>query len=365
MLASMSPFSRRHLLPALEQHAELSLDLIATASFEGYFLEVNPAFTRTLGWEREELLTRPLLEFVYPDDRDPTLKAIADQTVAGREIFNFQNRYLHKNGSHRWLEWTSRPDPKAKVLIAVARDITQRKQLEEREHRYQCDLEQAVADRTAELEQRTAELEEAHSEMLRRLALTAEFRDMGTAEHNDRVARSSALIAAALGLPKEEVELIGQAALLHDVGKVAVPDALLLKPAKLTADEFEQIKQHAAAGASILTQSTSAVLRAAETIARGHHERWDGGGYPSGLVEDENPLPARIVAVADVFDALTHNRPYKEAWPIEQAVEEIRSQRGRQFDPQVVDAFLQLNASRLAFDNGRTPLALVASIEAA
>jgi PAS domain S-box-containing protein len=336
------------------------LDLIATASFDGYFLKVNPAFTRTLGWEAEELLSRPLLDFVHPDDRDPTLKAIADQTVAGEEILNFQNRYLHKDGSHRWLEWTSRPDPQAKTLIAVARDVTQRKLLEERERQYQHELERAVSERTAELEQRTLELEEAHSEMLRRLGLAAEFRDEGTGEHNERVARTSALIAARLGLPQQEVELIGQAALLHDVGKVALSDSLLLRPGKLTAEEFEQVKHHAVAGASILASSSSAVLRMAEEIARGHHEWWNGSGYPSGLVRDEIPLHARIVAIADVFDALTHVRPYKGAWPVEQAVEEIQQLSGRQFDPQVVGAFLQLDSLRLARGTTRMHLTAVA-----
>jgi putative two-component system response regulator len=325
----------------------LSLDLIATASFDGYFLEVNPAFSRTLGWSRDELLSRPLLEFVHPDDRDPTLKAVADQTFAGREVLNFQNRYLHKDGSFRWLEWTSRPDREAKALIAVARDITERKLLEQREREYQQQLEHAVAERTQELEQRTRELEAAHAETLRRLGLAAEFRDEGTAEHNERVARTSALIASRLGLPADEVELISQAALLHDVGKVAVPDGLLLKPAKLTAAEFDEVKRHAAAGASILAGSSSAVLNAAEEIARNHHEWWDGTGYPSGLVRDEIPLRARIVAVADVFDALTHVRPYKHAWPVDEAVNEIQRASGRQFDPDVVRAFLGLDVARL------------------
>ena len=330
------------------QHTELSLDLIATASFDGYFLKVNPAFSRTLGWEHDELLSRPVLEFVHPDDRDPTLKAIADQTLAGREIVNFQNRYEHKDGSYRWLEWTSRPNPQAKTLIAVARDITKRKQLEEQIRRHQTELERAVAERTAELEQRTIELEEAQRETLRRLALAAEFRDRGTAEHNERVSRTSAQIAGRLGLAEEECELIAQAALLHDVGKIAVSDSILLKPGKLTEDEFDDVKRHALAGASILAGSSSAVLRAAEQIARSHHEWWDGSGYPSGLVGTEIARPARIVAVADVFDALTHVRPYKRAWPVEEAVRELRRLSGRQFDPDVIEVFLQLDARRLA-----------------
>lgn len=352
--------SDRALLRRLEQHEELSLDLIATASFDGFFTRVNPAFTQTLGWDAEELMSRPLLEFVHPDDRDPTLKAVADQTFAGRQVMNFQNRYLAKDGSYRWLEWTSRPDPKAKTLIAVARDITDRKELEERAHEHHRLLEQAVSERTAELEQRTRELEDAQHETLVRLAMAAEFRDERAAEHNARVGRISELLAERLGHPAEQAKLIGQAAVLHDVGKVAVPDALLLKPGPLTAEEFELVKQHATAGAAILRGSNSPVLKLAAEIARSHHEWWDGSGYPAGLVRDEIPLAARIVAVADVFDAIAHVRPYKAAWPVEQARQEIETLRGRQFDPDVVDAFRQLDTHRLAQSPQRAHLTAVA-----
>jgi PAS domain S-box-containing protein/putative nucleotidyltransferase with HDIG domain len=344
----------------LEQHAELSLDLIASASFDGFFTRVNPAFTRTLGWDREELLSRPLLEFVHPDDRDATLKAVADQTFAGREVFNFQNRYLTKDGSYRWLEWTSRPDPQSKALIAVARDITERKSLEEQVAEQQRTLEQAVAERTADLEQRTRQLEEAENETIVRLALAAEFRDERTAEHNARVARTSELLARQLGVPADEAKLIGQAAILHDVGKVTISDELLLKPGPLTPQEFELVKHHTTAGAAILKDSNSPVLRLAADIARSHHEWWDGNGYPAGLVQDETPMPARIVAIADVFDAITHARPYKPPWPIEQAHQEIQQLRGRQFDPHVVDAFQQLDTRRLADTPRRAYLTAVA-----
>lgn len=341
-------------LRELEQHQELSLDLIATASFDGFFTRVNPAFTRTLGWTAEELLSRPLLEFVHPDDRDPTMKAIADQTLAGQEIFNFQNRYLTKDGSYRWLEWTSRPDPHAKALIAVARDITDRKLLEEQLGEHQRLLEEAVAERTAELALRTTALEEAENETLMRLALAAEFRDERAAEHNARVARTAELLAHKLGQTAEQAKLIGQAAVLHDVGKIAVPDTLLLKPGPLTTEEFDLVKQHTTAGAAILKDSQSPVLKLAAEIARSHHEWWNGTGYPAGLLQEEIPLPARIVAIADVFDAITHARSYKPPWPIEHAHEEIHKLRGLQFDPNVVDAFQQLDARRLA-DTPRRP----------
>jgi PAS domain S-box-containing protein len=333
--------SRQALMRRIALHGELSLDLIATASFDGFFTQVNPAFTRTLGYTAEELLARPLLEFVHPDDREPTLAAVAEQTEAGRAVINFQNRYQAKDGAYRWLEWSSRPDARARALIAVARDVTERKELEHERRSYQERLEQTVLERTAGLE-------EAQRETLRRLALAAEFRDGDTQAHNERVGRAAAQIAAALKLPLSEVSLIREAAMLHDVGKVGVSDLILIKPGKLTAEEFDQVKTHTLTGASILAGSKSEVLRVAEAIAGSHHEWWDGSGYPIGLRGEEIPLSARIVAVADVFDALTHSRPYKQAWPIEQAVAEIRSLRGRQFDPQVIDAFERLDPNELA-----------------
>jgi PAS domain S-box-containing protein len=340
--------SRRRLLRELAHHTEHTLDLIATASFDGYFTRVNPAFTRTLGYTQEELVARPFLDFVHPDDREATLAAVAEQTQAGHEVLAFQNRYRAKDGSYRWLEWTSRPDARERALVAVARDVTERKLLEERERRYQERLEEAVRERTEELRQRTDELEAASRETMQRLALAAEYRDHETQEHTERVGCAAARIAAALGLDERAIALIREAAPLHDVGKVGVPDAVLLKPGRLTAEEFEHVRRHAATGAAILSGSRSEVLQTAEAIAGAHHEWWDGGGYPRGLRGEEIPLCARIVALADVFDALTHARPYKEPWAVAEAVAEIRRLRGRQFDPRVVDAFELLDPYALA-----------------
>jgi len=151
-----------------------------------------------------------------------------------------------------------------------------------------------------------------------------------------------------LGCPEAESELIRLAAPLHDVGKLGVSDSILLKPGKLTAVEFEQVKQHTVGGAHILRDSSSDILKLAEQIALNHHEWWNGKGYPHGLRGLEIPLAARIVALADVFDALTHERPYKHAWPVDEATVEIERLRGRQFDPAVVDAFDRLDPYALA-----------------
>ena len=196
----------------------------------------------------------------------------------------------------------------------------------------------------AKVRERTRELVEAQIEIIERLAIAAEFRDDNTGQHTQRVGQMSALLARQLGLPDAQVSLIARAAPLHDVGKIGVPDTILLKIGKLTPTEFELVKQHTVIGARILSGGKFPLLRLAEDIAYSHHERWDGEGY-AGLRKTDIPLAGRIVAVADVFDALTQQRPYKPAWPIGEAIAEIDRQRDRQFDPGVVDAFLRVVAT--------------------
>ena len=193
----------------------------------------------------------------------------------------------------------------------------------------------------AKVRERTRELEAAQIEIIERLAKAAEFRDDNTGQHTERVAQMAALIARQIGLPDAQVSLIRRAAPLHDVGKIGVPDSILLKLGKLTEAEFEVVKTHTTIGARILSGSRFPILRLAEEIAFSHHERWDGNGY-AGIRRESIPLPGRIVAVADVFDALTQQRPYKEAWPVTEAIAEIERQRARHFDPGLVDAFLTI-----------------------
>ena len=218
-------------------------------------------------------------------------------------------------------------------------------------------LHRALRAQNQQLEQRVRErtrsLEAAQLEILERLARAAEYRDDDTGEHTERVGRIAALLARALGLREAEVELVRRAAPLHDVGKIGIPDEILLKPGKLTASEFAQMQTHTTIGVKILSGSRFPILQLATEIALTHHERWDGSGYPHGLAREAIPLPGRIVAVVDVFDALTHERPYKAAWPVAAAVAELRRQRGRQFDPNVVTAFLALQAEHpLEFAQG-------------
>lgn len=204
--------------------------------------------------------------------------------------------------------------------------------------------------RTTELEAlvrgRTAELEAFQLETLQRLAVLGEFRDTDTGEHTVRVGDLSAELAHMLGSDADYAERLRLAARLHDIGKVAIPDSILLKPGPLTPAEFDVMKTHTTIGARILAGSNSPLMQLAEEVALNHHERWDGAGYPHGRSGEDVPLSGRIVTVADVFDALTSERSYKRAWSVEDAVRYISRASGTQFDSNIVDAFVQVMLSR-------------------
>ncbi|HEY5054498.1 MAG TPA: HD domain-containing phosphohydrolase [Solirubrobacterales bacterium] len=220
----------------------------------------------------------------------------------------------------------------------------------------EVELLQALADSTAvamEAVQINRQLEEERLDALQRLARVAEYRDDATFKHTERVAGTAQRLGELLGLPRSEIALIYQAAPLHDIGKLTIPDSILLKPERLTREEFEQVKGHATAGATLLSGSHSEVLCLAEEIALTHHEWWDGSGYPAGLSGKDIPIAGQLVALADVFDALTHERPYKKAWPLAKALEEIDDLRNRQFDPEIVDAFTKMTPG--AFITQRDP----------
>jgi putative two-component system response regulator len=191
---------------------------------------------------------------------------------------------------------------------------------------------------------RTEELEAAKLEILERLARAADFRDESSYGHTTRVGELAARIAARMGQSQSEVDQIRIAARLHDIGKIGLSDSILMKPGPLAPAEFLAQEKHTLIGANILSGSRFPILRLAEDIALTHHESWDGSGYPRGLCADEIPLCGRIVAVADVFDALTHARAYKPAWRLDDALDEIKYQSGRKFDPEVVVAFLHIAA---------------------
>jgi len=185
------------------------------------------------------------------------------------------------------------------------------------------------------------DLQNAYIDTIHRLVLAAEYRDEDTGEHIIRISHYSALIADKLGLSAKEVENILYAAPMHDIGKIGIPDSILMKPGKLTHKEFDSMKTHTIIGAKILADSKAEILQFAEQIAISHHERWDGNGYPQGLSGDDIPIVGRIVGLADVFDALTSKRPYKEPYPMDMALHIINKERGQHFEPELSDLLLE------------------------
>jgi response regulator RpfG family c-di-GMP phosphodiesterase len=194
----------------------------------------------------------------------------------------------------------------------------------------------------AKVLERTEELRQTQLEVIRRLGQAAESRDEETGEHIERMSRMCQRLGVAAGFSEAEAELLRHATALHDVGKIGIPDRVLQKPGRFDAEEWAIMKTHTTIGASILAGSRSPLVQLAETVARTHHERWDGTGYPAGLEREEIPLAGRIAAICDVFDALVSARRYKEGWTLEDAVAEIRRQRGNHFEPRLVDLFCEL-----------------------
>ena len=213
-------------------------------------------------------------------------------------------------------------------------------QLEKHETDF-AQLYQSEREKRRELELVKNELGEAYLDTIHRLARAAEYKDDETLGHIMRMSRYSAMLAQKLGMSDKEVQDILYAAPMHDVGKVGIPDSILMKPGRLTPEEFEIIKTHTVIGANLLAYSKSEILKLAEEIALFHHEKWNGKGYPQGLSGEKIPLSARIVGLADVFDALTSKRPYREPYPITDSIDIIARSRGEDFDPKVVDVLLR------------------------
>jgi putative two-component system response regulator len=242
-------------------------------------------------------------------------------------------------------DYVTKPFDLAEVKLRV-RNLARVRQARQIIAGYASELEKRVAQRTVELQRALTELgsaeaglREAHNETVIKLAVACEYRDDDTAQHLKRMAGYSRVIAQRIGLSTEQVKSIETAAPMHDIGKIGVPDSILLKPGKLTPDEFKIMQKHPGIGARILSGSSSPLLVAAETIALCHHEKFDGTGYPRNLKGDQIPIEGRIVALADVFDALTTRRCYKPAFSIEKSLEIIREGNGKHFDPAVVVAF--------------------------
>jgi putative two-component system response regulator len=268
-------------------------------------------------------------ELLEPPHSLPVLVLTADSTREAR----------HRALSLGARDFVTKPIDPTELLLRVG-NLLRTRQLQQQLESRNVLLDEAVRIRTVQLEQ-------ARLESLVILATMAEYHDYATANHTQRVGLTASMIAQSLELSEPFVTTIRDAALLHDVGKVGISDRILLKPGRLSQEERATMMSHVEIGARILGQARSPVLRTAAEIARTHHERWDGRGYLAGLTGEDIPLAGRITAVADVFDALTHARPYKDAWNADRAVAVITSQAGLQFDPRVVDAFLALDVENL------------------
>ncbi|WP_419786183.1 HD domain-containing phosphohydrolase [Pseudodesulfovibrio sp.] len=207
--------------------------------------------------------------------------------------------------------------------------------------RFEGELNQMVEERTMELHQALKRMKKSHQDTIVYLAAAAEYKDEETGAHIQRMSNYCAIIAKGLGLDDEDVELILRSSPMHDLGKIGIPDHILLKPGKLDPDEWEIMKTHTEIGAEILGAGDSDYVNMGAIIALSHHEKWDGSGYPSGLSGEDIPIAGRICTVADVFDALLSKRPYKKAFSLEKALEIMAEGRGTHFDPQVYDVFLK------------------------
>ncbi len=252
-----------------------------------------------------------------------------------------------------------KPVAAGELLINVANALHRRRG-EMQNHRLMQRLQESVDERDSKLEEALQDLElsetkvwVSQAETIFRLARIVEFRDEETGQHLHRMSSYCESLARLMGDDEQHCELVRLASQLHDVGKVAVPDSILLKRGKLTPEEFEVIKGHAETGFQMLSGSASEVVQMGALIARTHHERWDGSGYPRGLASEDIPLQGRIAAVADVFDALTSDRVYRSALPVKSAVEMMREERGAHFDPEMLDRFLgampEIEAIRRAY----------------
>ncbi len=235
-------------------------------------------------------------------------------------------------------DFLSKPVDKTELRIRV-QTLVKVKAYNDHLRNYQKQLEAEVARKTIQLRKTLEALQIASLDSIHRLSRAAEYKDEDTGAHIERMSHYSEAVARKMGLDGKTVERILYAAPMHDVGKIGIPDKILLKPGKLDTDEWEIMKQHAAIGARILGGSRTGFIKLAEVIALTHHERWDGSGYPQGLRGTRIPIVGRITAIADVFDALTTRRPYKEPFSLEKSFAIIRESKGTHFDPDVVDAF--------------------------
>ena len=315
--------------------------------------KVSEAFDGIDAWEKVTDLSPDLilldmsmprmggLELIHQLKNDSIKKDIPIMIVSGHDDLTDRVKAVEAGAD----DFLSKPVEQI-ILKAKVKSLLKIKAYNDHMKNYQNKLEEEVAKKTAKLKNAFDKLEAASEKLklysldtILRLSQAAEYKDPETGQHIQRIGHYIQLIGQAISLTTQEIDELLYAAPMHDVGKIGIPDNILLKPGKLNAEEWAIMKQHAKIGGKILSGSDSSILKTAETIALTHHEKWDGSGYPNKLKGSEIPLSGRITAIADVFDALTSKRPYKNAFSMEKAFAIMKDGQGKNFDPDLIDAF--------------------------
>jgi PAS domain S-box-containing protein len=296
---------------------------------DGMYLDINEGFTQLLGYTREDVMGRSSLELSIWADRADRLRLVAGLTEFG-VVQNLEARFRRKNGESGIGLMSARVIAvnEEKCILSITREITERIQ-----------AEIALRQNEAQLREAHYQLEQAYDATLEGWARALELRERETASHSRRVVELTMQVARAVGITGDDLIHVQRGALLHDIGKMGIPDGILLKPGRLTDDEWVTMRKHADFARTMLYDIE--YLRPCLDIPCNHHEHWDGSGYPRGLKGEQIPLPARIFTVVDVYDALCHDRPYRPAWSPQEARRYLLEQRGKQFDPQIVEIFLR------------------------
>jgi len=306
--------------------AENSSDMISRHNQEGFFLYVSPACRTTLGYEPEELIDQPALNFIHPEDMAKIL-AMLSLKPAEHQVYTVSYRARKKDGDYVWLETSARAilDQETGATLevhAASRNITERKRAQDA------------------LQSAHMELRDAYDRTIEGWVRALDLRDRETEGHTQRVTETTLKVARAIGIPESEITHIRRGALLHDIGKIAISDEIMQKPGPLDEKEWEAMRRHPLYAYEVLYPI--AYLRPALEIPFCHHERWDGSGYPQGLKGEDIPLVARLFAIVDVWDALSHDRPYRKASPPGEVIKYLQEQAGRFFDPDLVRLFVSI-----------------------
>ena len=342
---------------------ENTKDIVYSLDAEGFFKYIGPQVAQ-YGLEAEEVMSNNFLNFIHPGDREAMLSQFQKTMTEGAEFIS-QFRIKNRKGRVYWIEEHGKiqRDESGRVIgiNGVLRDMTERKRVDEKLRRAHRELEMKVKERTSDLvkanealqveirvrkhaedamKESTDKIQRALEGTIHALALTVEKRDPYTAGHQQRVAHLACAIANEMGFPEEKIMGIRMVGFIHDLGKIYVPAEILSKPGQLNEVEFRMIRSHAKVGYDIL-KKVEFPWPIAQVIAQ-HHERMDGSGYPAGLSGENILLEARIIGVADVFEAIASHRPYRPALGLDKALEEVSQKRGTLYDPEVVDACLRL-----------------------